>query len=92
MLCALDNRVAKGADAPRTRAREWKRRAREARTGDGIASVGLFTGEVISRDPHDGRDSVQSSAERARRCCALVGLMRYRESRIRGERRATAAR
>ena len=60
--------------------------------GDVIASVGLFTGDVISRDADDGRDSVQSSAGRVRRGGALVVIMRYRESRIRDERRPTAVR
>ena len=64
MPWALDNRAVKWADPLRTNAREWRRRAREALTGSVIASVGLFTGDVISRDAHDGRDSVQSSAER----------------------------
>lgn len=48
--------------------------------GDLIASVGLFTGDVVGPDAHDGRDSIQSSAERARRRSLLVTIMRYRDS------------
>ena len=92
MPCALETGVVKRSDPPRPRARAWRRRAREALLGDAIASVGVFTGDVISRDAHDGRDSVQSSAEGTRLCSVLVVIMRYLESGIRDERRATAVR
>ena len=92
MPCDLEGSVVKWADPPRTRAREWRRHACGDLTGGLIATVGLSTDDVINANAHDGRDSVQSSAEKARRRCMLVIIMRYQDSRIRYERRVRVVR
>jgi hypothetical protein len=92
MPCDLNDNVTNGADSARMIRLECRWRAREALIGDLIVRVGLFTGDVIGPDAHGGWDSIQSSAERARRRFLQVILMRYRESGIRHETRATGDR
>lgn len=86
MTCGLEGNVLIRADPLPPEAREWRRHASEPLTCDLIVRVGLFTGDVIGPNPHDGRDSLRSSADTARRRSMLVIIMRYRDVRIRHER------
>jgi hypothetical protein len=88
----LGDSVADRADPATTIEFGCRRGVRVALIGDLIASIGLFMGDVIGPDAHDGRDSIQSSAERARQRSVLVIIMKYRDPRIRHETRATAVR
>jgi hypothetical protein len=81
----LEGSEVKWADPAPTRVSELRGQRAEALIGALIASGGLFTGDVISPDAHEGRDSVRSSAGTARRSMLMI-IMRYQVSRIRDKR------
>lgn len=76
----------KPVDPLRTCAREWRRHGAEALTGALDARGRWLTGDVISPDADEGRDSVRSSAGTAWRRSTLMIIMRYQDSRIRDKR------